>query len=177
MKLENNNKYHLSLRILHWLMAILLIAMIGEGWFMIKLKSGLPLKKELFNLHRSFGILILVLFFIRSYIRFSTYIPPLPSNISKFNNLASSIGHKLLYFFMLIAPLTGIFATSFAGYKIPFFSFTLPKFIEKNSELSMLFHEIHAIIPYIFSALIIVHVGAALKHQFLNKIKLLQRIW
>lgn len=73
-------KYPLNLRILHWVMAALILSQIFAGWYMTPYEEARePLVGQLYFWHKSFGLLILVLVFIRLVTRILVEIPPLPT--------------------------------------------------------------------------------------------------
>ena len=76
-------KYALTSRILHWVMAILIIFLLGLGIFMSDfLSEESPNRMEVYNLHKSLGVLVLILLFLRVINRLLTHTPPLPFAIS-----------------------------------------------------------------------------------------------
>jgi cytochrome b561 len=162
-------KYNISLRIIHWVMALTIIAMIGVGWYMTELPKEGSLKNVLIGLHKSFGALLLILFFVRIALRFTTKIPALPVGIPKIQKKLAHLGHFMLYVFMLIVPLSGYAMSNLYGYDVSMFGIPLPKLFAENKDLGKLAREAHGIIPYVLLAIVVLHVAAVIQHHFLDK--------
>src|SRR3990167_6685767 len=100
-------------RVLHWLMALMVIAMlfIGAG-----MAASVSERHEwLINLHKPLGVAILLLVIVRIVVRFSTRQPPLPADLPGWQVRAAKASHLLLYALMLILPLLGWAMISAAG--------------------------------------------------------------
>lgn len=100
-------------RLLHWLMALMVIAMlfIGAG-----LAASVSERHEwLIHLHKPLGIAILALVIVRLVVRFSTRQPPLPADLPLWQVLAAKASHLVLYALMLVLPLLGWAMISAAG--------------------------------------------------------------
>ncbi len=175
MKLKNNETHFGLIAILfHWLMALLIIGLLGVGLYMVNLPIGLE-KLKLYGFHKEFGILVLSLAILRIIWRLSNKTPIL--NIPKLERIAARLAHLGLYFFMLAMPITGWFMSSAAGLPPSFFGlFTLPSLVAPNDELMKLFAFAHQWLAYGLIALIVVHTLAALKHHFIDKDDILKRM-
>lgn len=158
--------YHWSMRTLHWLMAFLIIGMIAVGWIMTEIKGLGPLRGELYALHKSIGVILLVLVFVRGAVRFLTPIPPLPEGLTSFEKRAAKLGHLLLYLGMISVTLTGFTMSMAGGHGIKFFGAKLPDMMAVNKPLASLAHELHELLPYLLLGVVVVHVVGALKHRF-----------
>ena len=90
--------------------------------------------------------------------------------------LASKSGHLLLYIFMLIMPISGVMMSRFGAHDIKVFSLFVIPGLEKNEELSTLFHTIHVTAILGFIAMILMHIGAAFYHHFIRKDNVFMRI-
>src|ERR1700719_3909487 len=91
-------------RILHWLMAAMLLAMLFIGVSMV---ASLGDYHRLFAIHRPLGILILILAAIRLINRKLTKLPPFPPTMSAQERFAASMSERLLYLLMFALPLVG----------------------------------------------------------------------
>ncbi len=135
-------------------------------------------KLRLYGIHKEFGILILMLVMFRIVWRIGNIVPLLPSTIPWWQKLAAHTVHWMLYGFMFALPITGWLMTSAAGLPPSFFGFfTLPSLIEPNDALLGLFENIHSWLAYGLIATFCAHVGAALKHHFINKDEVLRRMF
>ncbi len=162
-------KYHISLRIVHWLMALLIILMIGLGWYMADLPKEDPMRDVLYMRHKSIGVTILILFFLRVAIRISTKIPPLPNTISFINQQLAHLGHGVIYILMAMVPLSGYAMSNMYGFGVSMFGIDMPKLFPTNHEIARIAKEVHSVIPYVLLAVVILHALAALKHRFFEK--------
>jgi cytochrome b561 len=170
MEIKNTeNRYGVMAILLHWGMAMLVIGMLALGLYMTNLPLGLK-KIKLIGWHKEFGILILMLVCFRFGWRVSGIVPRLPSEIPQWQKIAARLSHFALYFFMFAMPLTGWMMSSAANFSVSFFGwFTLPQVISPNPDLKTLLGEIHKWFAYGLIATICIHIGAALKHHFINK--------
>lgn len=100
-------------RLLHWLMALMVIAMLFIGAGMVASVS--QRHAWLLHLHKPLGIAILLLVIVRLVVRFATRQPPLPADLPAWQVLAAKASHLLLYGLMLALPLLGWAMISAAG--------------------------------------------------------------
>jgi hypothetical protein len=83
---------------------------------------------------------------------------------------AASYTHLLLYVLMFAVPLSGYFYTCAAGYPVVYLGlFELPSVIAPNPEIKHSLKELHEMLTYGMAALVLMHIAAALKHQFIDK--------
>jgi len=102
---------------LHWLIALLIIGQLAGGKIMMAM-DGSPLKFELFQLHKSFGIIILLLSVLRLLWRLTHKAPALPKHMPKHERLAAKVSHIGFYGLMIGIPLAGWAMVSAAPIKI-----------------------------------------------------------
>lgn len=160
--------------ILHWVMAILLIALLVLGLYMVGLPISLE-KLKFYGWHKEYGILALMLVVIRMVWRCANITPRL--SIPLLEKIAARTVHWAFYGFMFALPITGWLITSAAGLPASFFGlFVLPNLVSPNEDLMKLFQEIHKWLGYGLIATIILHACAALKHHFINKDDILRRM-
>lgn len=163
-------KYALTSRILHWVMALLIIFLLGLGIYMSDfLSDESPNRLEVYNLHKSLGVLVLILVFLRIINRLLTCTPALPFAISALEKKLAKFGHFVLYFLMITTPLSGYLMSSFAGYPVKFFTIEMPNFFEANFELAGFFAETHEISAFSLLGLIVIHILAVIRHRFFDK--------
>lgn len=162
-------KYHVTIKILHWLMAIIILSMIACGWYMSELPKEDPMRSTFYGLHKSFGVVILILFFVRVVARLITKAPELPVGIPKLQQKLALLGHKLLYLFMFIVPLSGYAMSNLHGYAVKMFGMSMPKIFPDNKALGGVAHEAHEILPYVLLAIVVLHAVAAVQHRFFDK--------
>jgi cytochrome b561 len=162
-------KYHISLRIIHWLMATLILGMIGLGWFMEGLGKEVSYRGTLYFLHKSFGFTVLLLAVLRVVVKIKTKSLPLPQSIPAITRKLAHAGHHLIYLFIFAVPISGYAMSNMFGHGVSWFGLSLPKIFPANKELGGILNETHEILAYIMLGLIILHISGSLKHRFLDK--------
>lgn len=163
-------KYHISSRIIHWLMAILIIGLLALGIYMADfLPADATNKFQIYDLHKSFGVMVLILIFIRIFNRFLNKAPELPKDLPQIEKFASHTVHLLLYILMLVVPFSGYLMSNSYGFPVHFFTITMPNLISAQPEIGIYFAKTHKYAAYALIAAIGLHVGGALKHRFFDK--------
>ena len=155
-------------RLLHWLMALMVIAMLFIGAGMV---ASISERHEwLLNLHKPLGIAILALVIVRLIVRFSTKTPPLPADLPGWQVLAAKLSHYVLYALMLAMPLIGWAMISAAGDPVMLGqSVRLPSIIAANAETFALLRGAHRYLAYLFFLTILAHLAAALFHGWIRR--------
>ena len=170
-------KYHISLRIMHWVSSIPIILMLGMG-FCMKMEivpSNYPIG-QVYALHKAIGITLLFLLILRLTCRFSSVIPQYPKSFPYHLALASKITHIGLYITSITMATSGYIMSSASGKAIKFLSFNIPLLIDTNKNIANIAQQCHNICAYTLSALIALHILAALKHKFIDKDNIFNRI-
>jgi cytochrome b561 len=127
---ENTNRierYSLTAIALHWVMALLIISLLILGYYMADLPKGFPNRADYFNLHKSLGVLAALLILVRMGWRWTHPVPQLPPTMQGWTVLVARWGHIMLYFCMVLQPMTGYLSSSFNKYGVKFFGIELPK--------------------------------------------------
>lgn len=176
MQIKNTNqRFGLVTIFLHWVMAILMIVLVILGLYMVRIPIS-ELKLNLYGWHKELGILILMLVMVRIVWRINNTNPSLAS-LPLLERIAARSVHWIFYLLMLALPISGWLITSAAGLPVSFFGlFVLPNLVSPNEEQRILFQEIHRWLAYGLIVVFCGHVGAALKHHFINKDDILRRI-
>ena len=95
----------------------------------------------------------------------------------KLLQLAAHAGHLMLYGLMIVIPLSGWLMSSAKGFQTVWFGvLPIPDLLEKNKELGNLLQTIHMGLNLLFVAVIAGHIGAALKHHFIDQDDILKRM-
>ena len=174
--------YAWPIRLIHWLMAILVIVMIIAGLAMVNGPwdgKFPPARGPLYDLHRGIGFILLILVVLRLLVyRFTRPPSPLPDSMPRWQKWAAETNHFLLYLLLIVQPLFGWYATNVWGVKnITVFGwFDLPALAEKNRELGNQLLAIHGYIGFAITALVGLHIAAAMKHYLIDKDNVLQRM-
>lgn len=165
--LDSDKRFGLVTIVNHWLAALLIIGMLGLGLYMADLPKG-EWKGQLFGIHKSFGILVLLLGAARIGWRLGNTWPE-PLGVARPWQLkAARLLHLLLLAMMLALPLSGWALSSAGDHPVSFFGlFTLPPLLMVDDALAELMSEVHETLAWTLIALLVLHAGAALRHHFL----------
>ncbi len=169
---EKQQRYSGSAMVLHWAIALALAAEIALGFAMPKDASGF----ELYQLHKSIGITILALTFLRLWLRVREDRPP-PAGSGITGKFASAV-HLLFYAFMVLMPLTGWVIVSTASIEVPTLLWGVVPIphLPLPESLNGLAEETHEVLAFGGIGLFVLHVVGALRHQFLLRDRLLARM-
>lgn len=163
------HKYSLTLRILHWLIGIMIIVMIGVGWYMAGLPQESELKYDILEIHKSFGVTILGLVIIRIFVRLFSKTPSLPSGLATWEKWLTKITHFLFYLLMIAIPTVGYLSSDYQGFDVEWFGMAIPGLVADNEDTAHLMHELHEIFAYSLLLLIMLHVAGTIKHRWFDK--------
>ena len=171
-----SSHYITTAKSLQWLMAVLFFGMLGLGFYM----QGLPLSPEklkLYSWHKWIGVTVFLLALIRIAWRVTHQPPALPQSMPRLMQVAAHAGHHMLYMLMFLIPLSGWLMSSAKGFQTVWFGILpIPDLLEKNKLLGDLLQTVHVSLNYLFIAVLIGHIGAALKHHFIDKDDILTRM-
>ena len=155
-------------RLLHWVMAICILAMLFIGVGMVS--SVAPKYLPLIAIHKSLGITILVLALIRLAVRLRYGAPALPADLPEPMKLAAHLSHYALYALMIAMPLIGWAMLSTAAYPIVLCGgVRLPPILPQSATLHALLWDAHFYLAFLFYAVILMHVAAALFHALVRR--------
>jgi cytochrome b561 len=164
--------------VLHWLIAALVLAQIGLGWWMIDIpKNPVGVRAWWFNFHKSIGITIGLLVIFRILWRVTHPAPPLPDTLPAWQRAAAKVSHVGLYLCLLTMPITGYLGSNFTKYPIKYFGYAIPHWGWDAPQLKELMSQIHFATVCVFMALILVHVTAAFRHLVTRDDQIFRRMW
>lgn len=180
-------RYNAVAMIIHWLTALSVIGLLVVGNIMADLpKEQNALKFLLFQWHKTFGITILLLTLFRLAWRLTHKPPALPEEMPGWEKRVAHVTHWLFYLLLLVVPLLGWSMVSASPRNIPTFLFGvipwphIPMLADMESDqkkaMVEVFENLHAAAAYIMAGLIVLHIGAALRHRLLLKDKVVQRM-
>lgn len=163
-------------------MALSFFAMIASGLVMEHVDVPQKLKFNMYQWHKSLGVLLLLALISRVLIRVRFKAPKLPKEFSSFDRKAAKLGHFMLYAWMLILPMTGWLMVSSSPYGLPtivfdWFYWPHIPWVESHDMINALSKLLHKYFAYGFIALIILHIAAVAKHAFKDGLNLLPRMW
>lgn len=160
-------------RWLHWTMGLLIIGnLVGGLAHDVNPQAIMPL-------HKATGMLLLALAVVRIIWRMMHPAPALPAGMPTWERATASFTHAILYAFMVLVPLSGWVMASAGDYPLSFFGlFDIPKFaVIKESTMWEVAHEGHELMAFAMIGLLLLHIGAALRHHFILKDGMLARMW
>jgi len=173
-------RYSKTAIVLHWLLALVIVAMFGVGVYMTDLPFS-PQRLKLYNWHKWAGVTFLALTLLRLVWRMTHRPPALPTAIAQampsWQNRAYHATHHLLYLLFFAVPLAGWAYSSAAGFPIVWFGqIPLPDLLPANKELAELIKPLHKLLALALMALAGLHIMAAIKHQWIDRDELLARM-
>ncbi len=155
-------------RLLHWVMAVCILAMLFIGVGMES--TVMPKYLTLVSIHKPLGIAILVLALLRLAERLRLGTPPLPSNLPEPMKLAAHLSHYALYILMIGMPLLGWAMLSAAQYPVVLYGDVhLPSIAPQSDSLHALLWNAHYYLAFALFALILLHIAAALFHLLVRR--------
>ena len=181
------NRYTRTAMVLHWLVALLILSNV----ILIYLVEYVPDERVrwVIDTHKSTGITVLGLAILRLLWRFAHKPPELPGSYARWERRASSVAHGLLYSLIFIIPLSGWLHDSAwknaAAFPLklyglvpwPRIGWIMEMDPATRLQLHGAFGALHEYAGYVLFALLALHIAGALKHQFVDKQKQLQRMW
>jgi cytochrome b561 len=173
-------RYTYTAMALHWLLALGLVGTFALGVYMHELPFS-PTRLKLYNWHKWAGVTILALSMLRLVWRLTHPAPALPAAtqaaMPAWQRMAHHGTHHALYALFFVVPLVGWAYSSAAGFPVVLFGvWPLPDFVSPDKALAELIKPWHEITAMAMGALVLAHVGAALKHQFIDRDGLMQRM-
>jgi len=175
--MTNTARYNAVAKSLHWLIAFMIIVQIPAGLFMVSTDWNTFL---LYQLHKSFGLIVLALSLFRLYWRLTHKAPPVPETMAGWEKAAAKFTHVAFYGLIIGIPLTGWLLVSASPIGIDtkiFFVIPVPHFpVPVGKEAQEFWSLSHEVLAKGAIALIVLHVGAALNHHIRLKDDVLRRM-
>lgn len=173
-------KYPAGWRVLHWIMALMVLTLIPVGlWMASRAEADLwgALTNTLYSAHKTIGFSVLLLMILRIIVKIRVKTPPYPENMPRALQMAARSVHNLMYVLLVITPLFGwAGVTAYPALTIVG-DFRLPAmpFITQDEELASRLFYIHGWLAITLGVLIAGHIAAALRH-LLRKDGIFQRM-
>lgn len=171
-------------RAIHWITAILIIGLVPVGFYMASIPfpphpgANPPVKNTLYELHKSFGLIVLMLAIARLVVRRVKGVPPPEPTLTRFQRAASAAVHHTLYVLIFLVPFAGWLATSMCYGPVNLF-WTVPMTLPFSGEQATCaaIYRVHLGGAILMTALVLVHVGAALMHLLVFRDGVFRRMW
>ncbi|BCQ50951.1 cytochrome b [Burkholderia gladioli] len=155
-------------RLLHWLMAAMILAMLFIGVGMVSSVSARH--AVLIAIHKPLGIAILVLVIVRLVVRFSKRPPALPEDLPGWQRAAAHLSHWVLYALMIAMPLIGWAMLSAGGYPVMLGGgVQLPALMGTDPIAFAWLRNAHELLAFVLFATVVLHLAAALFHGLIRR--------
>jgi len=180
---KDNDRYAFAQRLLHWLVAILVLGALAGGALLwaygfegLKASFGIEATNAIYKYHKTAGILVLGLMLIRLALRLLLGAPPPPATLSPTLAAAARATHLAFYGLLIAMPVLGWAATAAGGFPVQFFDLTMPGIIGENKGLSETLFKLHGAVGLAIAALALLHIAAAMRHWLVLKDGVMNRI-
>jgi cytochrome b561 len=174
---EHATRYTTTAIVLHWLIAALVVGLIGWGWWMQTIpKNPVGPRVDAFNLHKSIGMTVLLLMLVRISWRVRHRPPPFTPMPRWQARLARTV-HLLFYVCLIVQPVSGYLGSAFSGYPVRFFGVVLPAWAPKNDALKDALSVVHLVNSYVLVGAFALHLAGTVKHALLERDGSFRRIW
>ena len=178
MTFNSTTRWGWPAKTLHWVGAAIIFLLLGHGWWMTHMT---PRPERLANYagHSALGYDLLVLLVLRLLWRWFNPVPELPSGLKPWERAAAHTGHIALYVLMLIVSLTGwLVATTF---RVPMtrdiFGIEVPPLVTSvERPMRQWIEGSHKWLAYLLAAVVLVHIGGALRHHIFKGNDVLRRM-
>ena len=165
---SSSTRFTLAARVLHWLMAAMILTMLFIGVGMVASVS--ERHDWLIRIHKPLGISILILAVVRLAVRLRHPPPPLPADLPPLQKLAALASHWLLYTLMFALPLIGWAMLSAGGYPVMLSeSLRLPPIFPFSPIAFAVLRHAHAWLAILLFLTFLAHMGAALYHGLIRR--------
>lgn len=160
---------------LHWVIGLAVMANIG----LAMLTEDMPREthRAAMGIHKALGVTILVLSVVLILWRLGHKPPPQPAGMPRWQRPLSKVVHFLFYALLILLPLSGWIWMSAADRPIDYFGlFTVPSLVAPSKDLADVLHDRHEMLGLMMLALVVIYILAALKHQFIDRTRLIGRM-
>lgn len=165
-------------RLLHWAMAVLILAMIPVGLTMIQEGLERPVQDALYIFHKNVGSLLLVLIMVRLSWRLLHPAPPLPHHMPRAMRVAAKANHAGLYLAIMVMGVTGYLRVRLGGFPIEYLdAIGMPALPAKNEPAAEVAEAVHYATAWVLMALVAIHIAAAVFHGLVRRDGVFSRMW
>ncbi|CAG1016442.1 Cytochrome b561 [Burkholderiaceae bacterium] len=173
---SNSLRYSPPAIAMHWLLAVAIAMSLALGWYMTELPVS-PQRLKLYNWHKWAGITILGLSALRLLWRLG-HRPPADLPMPAWQRAAAHGTHTLMYLLFFAVPLAGWAYSSAAGFPIVVYGvLPLPDWVPADKALAEAIKPWHGRLAYLLAFVVLAHVAAAIKHHFIDRDGLIDRMW
>ncbi len=175
--LNSNNRFGWLSIAIHWLVAVAIFGLFGLGLWMVELTYYDPWYKQGPDLHRSLGVVVLLVMLVRLILRFTNPPPRALESLRKFERIGATIAHWAFYLLVLLVTVSGYLISTADGRDLDVFGLVaLPAFTTEIENQEDLAGELHLLLAWAVIGLAAIHSAAAIKHHFFDKDATLRRM-
>jgi cytochrome b561 len=174
-----DGRYPGAFRLLHWIMAALIVATWCLGYYssILSYPAQGAVKFQTIFIHKTIGFVVLLLLVVRMLARLRGAAPAWPATMTRFEQIAATTGHGVLYALMLAVPLTGILYSGSHGYGIPVLGlFQIPPPFAKDAAILTAIGRVHLWLTWVFLLVVCGHVAMVSKHRVVDKDGIFRRM-
>jgi len=171
-------KYTTTARLLHWLMAVLILLTIPAGFLMVQEGISRALQDALYLYHKNVGVLLLLLILARLCWRMLVPPPPLPVDMPDWQARIAGLTHAALYALVVILPVAGYIRVKAGGFPIETLdALGVPSLVPRSDALAATAQSVHFYAALAITAVACAHIGAALFHGIVKRAGVCSRMW
>ncbi|MGC9417516.1 MAG: cytochrome b [Rhodovulum sp.] len=171
-------RYGFLSRFFHWAVALLVFLMIPAGFVMVQDWTPRPVQNALFLFHKNAGLLVLALVILRLVWRKVQPPPSLPDSVPRWQAWLATFNHRLLYVLLFLMPIAGYVRVKSGGFPIETLdAWGVPTLVPESEAVAGIAKSVHYYGGLAISALITLHVLAAMFHRFIRRDGVAERMW
>lgn len=165
-------------RVLHWLMALLILATIPVGQMMVMPGWPRATGDALYIFHKNVGVVLLLLLVVRLVYRLMNPPPPLPSSVPPVQQMAAGLTHLGLYVLIAVMAISGYVRVKAGGFPLESLdALGVPSLVPRSDDLGNAASRVHALARIGLILLILMHIGAAAFHGVVKRDGVFSRMW
>jgi len=169
--LRNSTRaFGLVSRSLHWGMAVMIFCLIPIGLFVSVLPKSSTDRAAFLSAHQSLGLTVLALVFVRLVWLGMSPAPALSAGLTSWDRFLALSTRACLYLIVIGFPLSGFLVNVFQAEPVDLYGWAIPLTFAPDARITALASAAHAVVlPLAFYAAIFAHVGAVMKHHFIDR--------
>ncbi len=171
-------RYRPLARVLHWVVAVIVLGMIPAGIIMIQPGLDRAVQNLLFMGHKNLGVVVLLLIVWRLAYRAMRPAPPLPASVPPWQRRAARLTHVGLYATVLVMAVSGYVRVVAGGFPLEWWdALGVPRLVPKSEALAGAAKTVHGATHYVVIGLVLLHIAAALYHALVRRDGVFSRMW